>query len=126
MHRNNIQDSRRFKDLCSESSYFSYTLHYMNIIYNKATSLRFAILLLFIFNSIYTTSASEVKAVDSTFIADEKYISELVSELINIRFDDTRLDELSQKITNEFGVILNKKGSLLISDEIIKHLTILK
>jgi len=48
---------------------------------------------------------------DSTLIEDEVRISKLVSELIEIRFDDEKVNELSSKILADFEVVLNKEGS---------------
>jgi hypothetical protein len=49
--------------------------------------------------------------IDSTFIKDEKRISQLVKELIQIRFDDKRVDTLSKIVLKEFKTVLQKKGS---------------
>jgi len=56
-------------------------------------------------------AASDKHKIDTTFINDEKRISQLVSELIQIRFDDKRVDTLSKIVLNEFKTVLEKKGS---------------
>ena len=69
------------------------------------------ILIILVSSFVFTTFASNKEVVDSTFINDEKRISKLVAELIEIRFDDAKLDSLSKQIIEEFTIVLNKENS---------------
>lgn len=63
-------------------------------------------------NSLAITSlASNKEVVDTIFVNGERTISKLVSELIDIRFDDAKLDKLSKQITKEFEILLKHDGS---------------
>ena len=75
------------------------------------TSYRGIVIILFLSILMLRTYASDTINSDSVFRTDEKHMSELVSQLIDIRFDDARLDKLSKQITEEFDIILNKEGS---------------
>ena len=61
--------------------------------------------------SVEPLFASNTQVVDTAFVNGEKRISKLVSQLIEVRFDDAKLDTLSKQVLNEFSLILQKNGS---------------
>jgi len=80
----------------------------------KVISLKKAIyfLLFLIFNlNSFSILAAEKNVFDSSLVADEKYISKLSAELIEVRFDDVKLNTLSKQLSDYFEVTLKKEGS---------------
>jgi hypothetical protein len=62
---------------------------------------------LFRSSSIYAQDSVD----DTIFTAKEKYISQLVGEVENTKFDDVKIDTLNSLILEEFSAILKKEGS---------------
>lgn len=71
----------------------------------------YLILVLLLSGFAYPSFVSANQLLDSTLIEDEKRISQLVAELIEIRFDNEKLDKLSKQIVDDFGNVLKKDGA---------------
>ncbi len=69
------------------------------------------ILILLLNGFVFKSFAFDKQLFDSTLINDEKRISGLVAELIEIRFDDEKLEKLSKQIIDDFGKVLKKDGA---------------
>jgi len=67
--------------------------------------------ILFISLIINYIHAAEKVVLDSSFVADEKHISKLAAELIEVRFDDAKLNSLSKQLMDDFDAVLKKEGS---------------
>ncbi len=65
----------------------------------------------FIAASYNLFAGSDKTVVDSSFIVDEKRISHLVAELIEIRFNNDSVKTLNDRINKDFEAVLQKEGS---------------
>jgi hypothetical protein len=68
-----------------------------------------SVLIAFLF--CLSAKAIDKTATDSVFRQDEKRISQLASQLIEVRFDDTKVAQLNEQLMEEFEQVLKKEDS---------------
>jgi hypothetical protein len=75
----------------------------------KNTRIIISVLIAFLF--CLSAKAIDKTATDSVFRQDEKRISQLASQLIEVRFDDTKVAQLNEQLIKEFEQVLKKEDS---------------